>query len=321
MKRLLVIDNSNIFLRSYVVNPTLSQNGPPIGGLIGSLLSVQKFVNDIKPDRIIVAWDGEGGSARRRQHDKNYKSNRRPIKLNWDSNIFDSGNEQLDNKIWQMTNLYNFYSCLPINQFLLDGVEADDIIAYVIQMQCFQDWQKIIVSSDRDFIQLLNKNTVLFRPTQKEVLNTKRVVEEFQIHPNNFILARAIVGDKSDNLEGVEGAGIPTMAKRFSILVEEKQYLIKDVLDICHKEIENKSKLKIYKNILDNVNKIEHNYDLMQLTIPKISVQNSQLIQQEIKNKKLIFQKTEFIHLMNKIGFSINLDVFTANANRLIFDT
>jgi 5'-3' exonuclease len=72
-KRLLVVDALNNFIRNYVVMPHLSKNGDPIGGIVGFLLSLQKIVRETKPDGIVIAWDGEGGSLRRKQSVKEYK--------------------------------------------------------------------------------------------------------------------------------------------------------------------------------------------------------------------------------------------------------
>ena len=66
MKRVLIIDGTNAFYRSYIVNPTIAKNGQPIGGVIGFLKSLQKLIRETKPDQVVVCWDGAGGSQRRR---------------------------------------------------------------------------------------------------------------------------------------------------------------------------------------------------------------------------------------------------------------
>jgi 5'-3' exonuclease len=65
-KRLLVIDQLNLFFRSYIVNPTLSTDGHPVGGLVGVIKSLQKICREVNPDKIIICWDGEGGSKKRK---------------------------------------------------------------------------------------------------------------------------------------------------------------------------------------------------------------------------------------------------------------
>ena len=119
------------------------------------------------------------------------------------------------NKVWQQMRLMELLNEMPIIQLMIDGVEADDIIAHVSQSPHYKGWQKLIVSSDKDFFQLCDEETVLWRPIQKKFLNMNTIVSEFGIHPTNFAMARAVVGDKSDNLDGVPGVGLKTISKRF----------------------------------------------------------------------------------------------------------
>ena len=105
MKRLLVIDGLNAYLRAYIVNPSLSTNGQPIGGFKGFLQIVQKLIRDIEPERIFIAWDGPNGSKKRKLMNKNYKEGRSPIRLNRAvRNLTEA--EELKNKIWQQTRLF-----------------------------------------------------------------------------------------------------------------------------------------------------------------------------------------------------------------------
>ena len=228
MKRLLIIDALNMYFRAYIVDPSLSTNGQPIGGIKGFTKILQKQIRESKPDEVIICWDGQGGSQRRKAQNKGYKEGRKPIRLNREIRNL-SENEEVANKVWQQTRLIEYLNNLSIIQLMLPGVEADDIISYVCQMPHYADWQKVIVSSDKDFIQLCDDTTVLYRPIQKQVLNSTRIVEDYGIHPVNFAMARAIAGDKSDNLPGVGGVGLPTIAKRLPFLKENKTDI--DILD------------------------------------------------------------------------------------------
>lgn len=296
-KRLLIIDNSNLFLRSYVVNPSLSRNGDHVGGIIGTLKSLQKICRETKPDAIVIAWDGRYGSKKRRQINKNYKEGRRPVKFNWDStNMTDD--QQLENKVWQMEQLSVFYDIFPTNQFLFEDVEADDVIAYVSQMDHFAGWKKIICSSDKDFIQLLDKDTILYRPAQKEILNEKRVIEKFNISPENFALARSIAGDKSDAIEGVAGLGLPTIAKRFPQLAKNSATPFSEIFEFCKEKMEIKNAPKAYSSVLAEEKKIRENYKIIQLSSPSISIQDVEVIRNTIKTQKLSFNKTEFKRML-----------------------
>lgn len=322
-KRLLIFDYNNIFIRSYIVDPSLSAQGEPVGGIVGSLKSTQKIIREVKPDQIIVAWDGPGGSTRRKQTNKNYKEGRKPIRLN----RFIKGNltddQESNNKIWQMTRLFEYISHMPIYQMIFDSVEADDIIAYAAQHEKYKNWQKVIVSADKDFIQLLDDKTILYRPTQKEILNVDAVLERYKIHPNNFVVARACCGkaDKSDGLEGAPGVGIKGVAARFPFLAESKSYGHDAVFSKCKKEVEKESKIKMYQKILDNQSIIKENYKLMQLVAPSISVQAKREIDTILSELHTPVAKTLILKMMvhdNILSFS--WDTMYSRFNKILLD-
>ena len=298
MPRVMIIDALNQFLRGYIVNPTLTPNGDPVGGTVGFLKILQKLCREIKPDRVVICWDGKGGSRKRKLVNKNYKSGRKPLRLNRDvKNLTEE--EELQNKIWQQLRLTEYLNNFPVTQLVSDEVEADDVISYVAQLPFFSDWQKVVVSSDKDFFQLLNDEVVVYRPTQKEVLNKNNVIDKFGIHPTNFALARAIVGDKSDNLDGVPGVGLATVAKRLPFLSKEESYTIDSVMEFCNNTDSN---LRAYRNILENEPVVKENYQLMQLYSPSISVQNKTKIKYAIKETELTFNKTSTNGMMLEDG-------------------
>jgi 5'-3' exonuclease len=296
-KRVLLIDALNLFMRNYIVDPSLSTNGQPIGGTKGFIKSLQSVCRTINPDLIFVAWDG--GSQKRKSIDKNYKAGRKPVRLNRDIHNMTAG-EQEDNKNWQQQRLIEYLNEMPIMQSYVENVEADDIIALVSQSQALSEYHKIILSSDKDFIQLCDDSTILYRPIQKEILNKKRILEQFEIHPTNFALARAIAGDKSDNLPGIGGAGLPTVSKRFPFLSEDKSYTIQELVEYAEGV---DSKLKVFKNIVEKRELIEKNYKMMQLYVPNISAQSAQYIRGMLKDPKLMFNKTGVQTMMMIDGF------------------
>ena len=299
-KRVMIIDALNQFLRAYIVNPTLSPNGDPIGGTVGFLKILQKLCREIKPDGIVVCWDGQGGSKKRKLINKNYKEGRKPIRLNRDiKNLTEE--EELQNKIWQQIRLIDYLNNFPITQLIFESVEADDVISFICQAPSYKGWEKVIVSSDKDFFQLLDDETVAYRPIQNEVLNKKAIVEKFGIHPTNFALARAIVGDKSDNLDGIKGVGLPTVAKRLPFLAEEKAYTIPEVLEHCKKAPVD---LKAYTNIVESPEVIQQNYKLMQLYSPSISIQNKNKINHILRDADMTLNKTATQGMMLEDGVS-----------------
>jgi len=316
LKRVLIVDALNMYFRAYIVDPSLSSNGQPVGGFKGFLKILNKLVREISPDQIVICWDGPGGSRKRKSVNKGYKEGRSPIRLNRDiRNLTEA--EELNNKIWQQTRLYEYLNEMPIVQFMFEDIEADDLISYVVNSPHFSDDQKVIVSSDKDFFQLLDDHTILYRPVQKEVLNKNSVVEKFNIHPNNFALARAMTGDKSDNLAGVGGVGLATISKRIPFLTEEKSYTIEEVLEHCRNV---DSKLKCFSSILEGEETIRQNYKLMQLYSPSVSVQVKQQMHNVLEENVPQFNKTKIrtMFIQDGIGELILTDLFT-NFKKTIF--
>ena len=318
-KRVIIFDQLNLFFRNYIVNPSLSVNGAPIGGLKGCFQSIQKVARESKPDMIIVCWDGEGGSKKRKLLNKDYKEGRKPIRLNRGVRHM-SDEQEMENKIWQQTRLIEYYNQVPIVQFMFKGTEADDVIAYLSNMKELEGAEKLIVSSDKDFFQLLSKKTVLYRPIQKEVLNGNSIVERFDIHPSNFAMARALAGDKSDNIEGIEGLGLKTIAKRFPFLREEKPATFSDMLDFCRQKI-GESSVKAYEKVLLGEDVLKTNYRMMQLYAPMLNIEQKKMVHNVMQSPDLTFNKTELIKMMIKDGFGeINFVELFQQFNRISLD-
>ena len=300
-ERVLIIDQLNLFFRSYIVNPSLSKNGDPIGGLMGSIKSLQKVIRETSPDKVVICWDGPGGSKKRKLVHKEYKAGRKPLRLNRDIRHL-SEDEEMKNKIWQQTRLIEYFEQMPVIQLMYPDIEADDIIAYVARMPAYKGKQKIILSSDKDFFQLLDNETILNRPIQKEILNKNMILEKFGIHPTNFTLARAMVGDRSDNLEGVGGIGLATVTKRFPFLSEEKTYSLEDIISFSKKRFE-ETNMKAYSNLLDKKDIFYRNYKMMQLYSPSLSIGVKKSIKEICCSETNSFSKTEIRKMMIQDGF------------------
>ena len=205
-------------------------------------------------------------------------------------------------------------------QFMFKSTEADDIIAYISQMKELEGAEKLIVSSDKDFFQLLAAKTVQYRPIQKEVLNQNSILKKFNIHPNNFAMARALVGDKSDNINGVGGLGLKTVAKRFPFLKDSKSTTFADLLKHCEQK-RKETKVKAYQKVLESEDILRRNYHMMQLYTPILSIDAKQTIRNTIKNPDFSFNKTELIKMMMKDGFGeINFLELFQHFNKISVD-
>ena len=299
MPRMMVVDANNQYLRAYITNPTLSPNGQPVGGVVGFLKIMQKLCSTINPDLIYVCWDGEGGSKKRKLMNSNYKDGRNPLRLNRDVRNL-TENEEIANRIWQQTRVAEYFNQMPVIQLLYPNIEADDLVSYVVKHEHYKRWQKVVVSSDKDFIQLIDDKTILYRPIQEELLNVSKIIEKYGIHPNNFALARAIAGDDSDNLKGVRGVGMTTIAKKIPMLLEEKSYLANDVTEFC-KDKEGKA----FESIASSFEVIRDNYRIMQLSSPQISYQTKQHIDELVENFEPQLNQLEFRRMSMQDGFGV----------------
>ena len=192
---------------------------------------------------------------KRKEMDKNYKAGRKPIRLNRSvKNLTED--EEIQNKIWQQMRLMEYLNEMPIMQIIIPEVEADDVISYLTQIPYYDGWQKMIISNDKDFYQLCDNETVVYRPTSKKVYNKNRIIEELGIHPRNMAIARALAGDASDNLPGIKSVGLKTIQKRLSFLASDKDYTIDDVVEFCENT---NSKIKFHINIVEGKEIIAHN--------------------------------------------------------------
>ena len=299
MKRVIVIDALNMFIRNYIVNPMISTNGNPVGGSVGFLNSVKKQMREAKPDQVIICWDGSGGSQKRRQTVKEYKQGRKPLRKNYKVEGMSEQSEK-ENMVWQQRILMEMLNEMPIIQLMLDRVEADDIISMISSSPKYKGWQKVIISSDKDFLQLLNDETVLYRPIQKKAWTKNTVIEEYGISPENFVIARAIAGDKSDNLAGIKGAGLPTIAKRLPFLIDTDMRTLNEVYDHCANA---EGKLKFYERIVEDWDVVETNYKVMNLTPPSISVQGRKKVNYALDNFEFELNATELKRSSVEHGF------------------
>ena len=294
MKNVIIIDALNMFLRSYVVSPHMDRKGNRVGGTIGFLKSLQKVSRDFNADEIIVAWDGHEGSQRKRSVNKDYKGGRKPVRFNRRMIELPPDQEQA-NKGYQQIRLMEYLNHMPVIQLVADFTEADDIIAHVINHNKYKDWHKTIISSDKDFFQLCREDVSIYRPIQKKVMTKDSIINEFKIHPNNFALARAMAGDASDNLPGIKGAGLKTIAKRFPYLVREDEYEVADIIRDCAMQ---GKKLKIHENIQTGETLIKNNYKIMQLYYPNIRPLNRQLITKSVNDFEPFFDKIKFTQML-----------------------
>ena len=315
--RVLIVDGLNTFIRSFAVNPSINDDGLHIGGMMGFLRSIRYTCDVLKPSRCIIVFDGKGGSTRRRKIYPEYKENRKVKKrLNRNVDWGTAPQDEEQSMIQQMGRLIEYLEQLPLTLVSIDGIEADDGMAYISQ-QLLPESDIILMSTDKDFLQLVDDRVKVWSPTKKKLYTKKVIQEEYGIPSRNILTYRILDGDKSDNISGVQGAGLKSLIKYIPPISEDKDFTAKDLLEFVEKL---DSKIKLLENIKKSSNLIKRNYLLMQLQKVDIPKHTMRKIQNTINGKvpQLIKYKFQTMFLKDKLQSAIpNLDSWIMEFTRL----
>jgi len=290
----LVIDSMNLFIRNFVTLQSLNPQGHHTGGLIGFLRSLNHLVRFFDPTRVICVFDGIGSTINRKSINPNYKAQRGDKRIStW--NMFDDKEDEFRSMNFQIQRLVDYLECLPVTVVNIDKVEADDVISYIVRKFSEQGKKSTIVSTDKDFLQLVNENIEVYSPIKKKGYSPVNVIEEFGVLPKNYLLVKALLGDKSDNLEGVKGLGEKTVLSEFPQIVDTVNYSLEDIFQICEANMEGK---KIYSKILNQWSKVETNFELMDLFNPKMGEREINLVEEKLLETVPTLSKYSFTKLL-----------------------
>jgi len=316
--RVLVIDGLNTFIRAFAVNPSINDDGLHIGGMIGFLRSIRYTCDILKPSRCIIVFDGKDGSKRRSKIYPDYKATRK-VKKRLNRNV-DWGTAPADEEEsmkQQMGRLIEYLEQLPLTLVCIDGIEADDTIAYISQ-QLLTDSDIFIMSTDKDFLQLVDDRVKVWSPTKKKLYTKNEVFEEYGIPANNILTYRILDGDKSDNITGIRGCGIKSIIKYIQPITENKDFTVIDLLDYVEKSSDNK--IKLLDTIQNSRNLVKRNYLLMQLQKVDIPNHTKMKIQGAVNGDvpQLIKYRFQTMFLKDKLSTQIkNLDTWLMEFVRL----
>ena len=254
----LLVDGMNLFIRVFSAIPTTNEDGIHVGGIVGFLRSLAFSINMIRPTRTIVVFDGKGGSNRRRKIFPQYKMGRKmSYRLNR-AHDFLTREEEQKMMIRQLNRVVEYLECLPITILNIENCEADDVIGY-LSKHIYNDSKTTILSTDKDFLQLVDNNTRVYSPTKKKMYDEAKVFDEYGIHPKNFLLFRMFDGDKSDGIPGVNGIGQKTLVKLFPFMETNQQYTLDDIYrsaetqknPLCERVLQSKDLLDTNKQLMD----------------------------------------------------------------------
>ncbi len=254
----LVVDGLNNFIRAWSASPASNADGVHIGGMIGFLQSIGFAIRTLSPTRVIICFDGAGGSQKRRKIYDGYKAQRKPLKTPNRFKGMQGLEEPSDSMHRQIKRLSEYLNVLPLTSLSIDNIEADDSIAYIAK-SVLKDSKVSIMSTDKDFLQLVDDRINVWSPTKKALYDRSKITEEYDMLAENLIYFRIIDGDKSDNINGIKGYGLKTTLKKMPFLKDKIIYNIEDFLK------ETSEFGYVNKDVLTR------NYKLMQLSDVEIS--------------------------------------------------
>ena len=293
---ILIVDAMNTLIRSFSLLKAMNPSGAHIGGLVGFLRSLGYVTRIFDPTRVIIVWDGKGGSANRKNIDPNYKAQRATSRItHW--GLYDNKEEETEALIGQLFRTQDYLECLPLQQIVIEKLEADDIIAYLAKRASNAGKKVTIVSSDKDFYQLIDNNIEVYAPVKKKTFTLNNIKEEIGVLPQNYNIVKALLGDNSDNIPGVKGLGIKTILSEWKSFTYDKNASLQDIYDHCETQLDKEKPKKIFAKILHNWNRVMTNFELMNL-------HNSTLDEKEVKYVEDIF-KSDIPNLQTGVFLSL----------------
>jgi|TARA_R110002153_G_scaffold1130_7_gene5419 5'-3' exonuclease len=298
---ILIVDAMNMLIRSFSLLKAMNPDGHHIGGLVGFLRSLGYVTRIFDPTRVVVVWDGKGGSANRKNIDPNYKANRATSRItHW--GLYDTKEEETEALIGQLYRVQDYLDCLPIQQLSMEKLEADDVIAYIAnEAGASSKVNKVtIVSSDKDFLQLVDKTIEVYAPVKKKTFTKDNIFEELKVLPENYNVVKALTGDNSDNLAGVKGLGIKTIVSEFPNLLKDPTCDLQYIYDTCAAKLKEKKVKKIFPKIITEWDRVETNFQLMDLNVSDLDEKEKEFVNEVIKSPINDLQTGAFLHLLDQ---------------------
>ena len=313
---ILLIDGMNTLIRSFSLLKAMNPTGSHVGGIVGFLRSLGYVTRIFDPTRVLIVWDGKGGSANRKNIDPNYKAQRATSRItHW--GLYDTKEQEMEALIGQLYRVQDYLECLPLQQLSIEKLEADDIMAWIAKKASVSNVKKCtIVSSDKDFLQLVDDTIEVYAPVKKKTFTKDNIFEELKVLPQNYNVVKALLGDNSDNLQGVKGLGIKTIVSEFPKLLTEVTNL-DYVFKVAEEKLEGK---KIFSKIIHNWDRVETNFELMNLHTTSLDEKEKEYVNSTLKSATPDLQTGAFLHMLDKDkieGITKNTEAWLENFRSL----
>ena len=276
MIKTLLVDGDNLFKIGFHGAKDVFNNGDHVGGVYHFVNILRKFLEEHNHDKVVVFWDGESNSSIRKSIYPQYKENRR-----------ESMNEyKYDSYLYQRSRVKQYLEEIFVRQLEVEDNEADDLIAHYCKIS--KDEKIIIFSADKDLTQLISENVTIYSPITKQYFKNGDMISinKVDIPHYNVLLTKVFTGDKSDNIDGIQGLGEKTLVKLFPQL-QEKPCTIEEILDYARNIPQDKPS-KTLTNLLTGKTKstilgeefYTTNKKIVDLTNPLITADGKELVEQ-----------------------------------------
>lgn len=271
-----MVDGDNLFKIGFHGVKELYNDGAHVGGVYHFINTLRRFLDEHNHDKVVVFWDGDSNSSIRKGIYPQYKGNRRQ----------DMNEYKYESYLQQKARVKTYLEEVFVRQVEMINNEADDLIAYYCKIATKENI--IIFSADKDLTQLISDRVTIYSPTYKQYFKNgdKISINKVNIPHQNVTVCKIFTGDKSDNIDGIEGLGEKTLVKLFPQMLE-KSCTIEELLDNA-RNIPQKKPIKSLSNILTGKTKsgilgedfYKINSKIVDLHNPLITDEGKQLVEQ-----------------------------------------
>lgn len=295
-ERFLIIDGLNLFFRNFAILNMVNPEGAHIGGLGGFFRSLGALIRNIQPTSVYVVFDGEGSTINRKNLLPEYKAGRDIRRItNWD--IFEDLKDEDAAKVNQIVRIIHYLQALPIKIISLERAEADDVISHLATtLPKTENDKAVIVSVDKDFLQLVSDRVIVYRPIEKKYYTPQIMRETYNFPTENFIIYKTLMGDASDNLSGVKGLGIGKLKKLFPEIFQ-RPITLQEIYDISVERLEEHV---IYARLIQNFPTLKKKFLIMDLSNPMLDENDRKEINEVVESKELPYFPDEFVKMYNQ---------------------
>ena len=195
---IILVDGSSYLYRAYhALPPLITSNNQPTGAIKGVISMIKRILIDHPESPLAVVFDAKGKTFRHDMYSE-YKANRPPMP---------------EDLVLQIEPIHRIISLMGIKLIMVSGVEADDVIGTLAEQARQKKLNTVISTGDKDMTQLVCESVSVVNTMSGELLDESGVIKKFGVDPDHITDYLALIGDKSDNVPGVDKVGPKTAVK------------------------------------------------------------------------------------------------------------